>query len=346
MTRTLAVALGVALAASAAAAQPAPIKPDDQPVTTLETSPGGAVSAEDERQANLDFHQGNDFLNNGLFVQAVERYGAALDRWDHPAIHYNLALALSSLDRPIEVHDHLTQAIAFGAEPLGMDKYNHAREYLRLVAGQIGDIEVSCDKPGARVAVDGKQVFVGPGRYTAKVRVGIHSFLADKPGYVARSEAPFVGPGTTVRIALPLYTSDELTRYRRRWDRAWLPYAVIGAGAVIGLAGGGLELWAGSDFKQYDAAIERCNRDNPVRNGGCSVTVPGIQSTRDRGALKQTTGFVMYGVGGAAIAVGSVLAYLNRSEAYQIRPEQLHDGVSLAPVVAPGVAGALVQGHF
>ena len=354
MTRALAFGLGVALTVSVAAAQPprapagAPIKTQEKAGTKLENdaSAGPVVSAADEREARIDFLQGNDHLNNGLFLQAVDKYTEALAHWDHPAIHYNLALALINLDRPLEVFDHLKKAIAYGAEPLDKDKYDYAQEYLRLVGGQLADIEVSCDQPGARVAVDGKVVFVAPGRYTAKVRAGQHSFLADKRGYIVRSTAPFVGGGETYRIELDLYTAEELTRYRRRWSRAWLPYGVIGAGALFGIVGGGLELSARSSFKSFDAAATRCNEADPP-NGGCSVTTPGLLNLRDSGHAKRTAGLVMYGLAGSAIAAGAVLVYLNRRESYQISAEDLaEERVSVTPIVAPGMAGALVQGHF
>jgi hypothetical protein len=55
----------------------------------------------------------------------------------------------------------------------------------------------------------------------------------------------------------------------------------------------------------------------------------------------------MYGIAGGAVAVGAVLAWVNRREAYQIRAEDLAgEQVSVVPVVAPGMAGASVQGHF
>jgi hypothetical protein len=352
MTRTLATALGVALTVSVAAAQPvqapagAPMKTDEKAVTRLENdaSRGDAVSPADEREARIAFLRGNDDLNDGLFPQAVDDYTAALTHWDHPAIHYNLALALINLDRPLEVYDHLTKAIADGPEPLDKDKYDHAKEYLQLVQGQLADIVVSCDQPGVKVAVDGKEVFTAPGTYTAKVRAGKHTFVADKQGYNARSTAPVISPGDTFRIELTLYTTEELTRYRRRWDTAWLPYGVIGAGAVVGLVGGGLELSAQSSFKDYDAAIISCNHDNA--NGGCNVTTS-IQHLRDSGNAKRTAGLVMYGVAGSAIAAGAVLAYLNRRQEYRIHAEDLSgEQVSITPLVAPGMAGALVQGHF
>ena len=355
MTRALAAAFGVALAVSVAAAQPtqapagAPMKTDEKAVTRLENnaSVGDAVSADDEREARVGFLQGNDDLNNGLFLQAVDKYNEALVHWDHPAIHYNLALALINLERPLEVYDHLIKAIAYGFGPLDKDKYDHAKEYLRLVQGQLADVEVSCDEPGARVAVDGEDVFIAPGKYTAKVLVGKHTILADKPGYNSRIIAPFVGPGESFRIELKLYTAEELTHYRRRWDKAWLPYGVIGAGALFGFIGGGLELSAHSSFKDYDATVARCNQGNTTPNGGCSVTALGLQGMRDSGNLKRTAGLVMYGVAGGAIAAGAVLAYINRREAYQIRAEDLAEQrVSVTPMVAPGMAGALVQGHF
>ena len=38
--------------------------------------------------------------------------------WDHPGIHYNLALALLNMDQPVEVYQNLENAIKYGAEPL------------------------------------------------------------------------------------------------------------------------------------------------------------------------------------------------------------------------------------
>ncbi len=327
----------------------APMKTDEKAGTKLESDSGGtrSISAEDEKAATVSFLAGNDYLNNGLFVQAVEKYDEALARWDHPAIHYNLSLALINLDRPLEVYDHLIKAIAYGPEPLDKDKFDHAKEYLKLVEGQLADIEVSCDKVGARVSVDGKEVFVAPGKFTQKVRVGKHTFHADKQGYNARITAPFIGPREKFRIELKLYTADELTRYRRKWDRTWVPYAVMGAGLVAGVVGGALELSANSSFKDFDEAVARCNASNPMTNGGCSATEPGLQAMRDSGNSKRTAGFVMYGVAGGALVAGAVLAWVNRREAYQIQPEQLtEERVSITPVVAPGMAGAMVQGTF
>lgn len=337
-------------------AKPAPMKTDEKAGTNeaLQRNAGYKnVSKADEECALRAFHQGNDLLNNGLFPQAVARYREALRCWDHPGIHYNLALALINLDQPIEVYDQLNEAIKYGSDPLDEGKFEHAKEYLKLVAGLLANIEVSCDKPGAKIAVDGKEVFVAPGSYKAKVRVGKHTFYGDKEGYNARVNAPFIGPGETFRIELKLYTAEELTRYRRRWDKPWMPYTVIGAGALVGLIGGGMELWASSTYKDLNTSVAKCN--SPTQ--GCSIQDnQHLVDMRKSGDTKRTLGYVGYGVAGAAIATGALLAYLNRRTPYQIRPEDIEGeqdkgqdkapAVSFTPVVSPGMAGALVQGHF
>ena len=309
------------------------------------------VTLAEQQAATIAFRDGNVQLNDGLFVNAVDKYREALRHWDHPAIHYNLALALLNLDQPIEVFDHLNRAVQYGADPLEKDKFEHAKEYLLLVEKQLADIEVSCDKLGARVSVDGKEAFIAPGTFTQKVRVGKHTFVAEKQGYNARVTAPYIGPGEKFRIELKLYTAEELTRYHRRWDRAWMPWVVAGAGAAIGLAAGGVELSAQSSYDQFNARVAACN----TATQGCTTTTPGLQSLRDRGDTKRMIGYVGYGVAGAAVGTGLVLLWVNRRQPYQISPEQLSDEpppaaiappLVIAPMVSTELAGAMVQGHF
>ena len=331
-----------------------PMKTDEKASTTqaLEKSTSNQdyhnVSPEDERLAQIAFREANADLNDGFFKKAAEKYRKALSHWNHPAIHYNLALALINLDQPIEVFDELTSAMAYGPGPLGgKEKFDHANEYMRLDQGQLADLEVSCDKIGAKVAVDGKEVFIAPGKFHEKVRVGKHTFYADKQGYNARVTAPYIGPGEIYRVELKLYTGEELTRYRRKWDQTWMPYTVMGAGALVGVIGGGIELLAQSNYKSFDTAVAKCN----TLTMGCAAATPGIISMRNSGNTKRTIGYVGYGMGAAAIATGAVLAWLNRRQGYQIRPEDIEEEnakktVGVTPIVSPEITGAMVQGHF
>ena len=307
------------------------------------------VSPERQKQALAKFREGNQQLNDGLFARASDTYRKALESWPHPAIHYNLALAQMNLDQPIEAHENFQKAIVFGDAPLQKDKLEHAKEYMLLLEKQLATVEVSCDKVGAKVSVDGKEVFVGPGRHKARVRVGRHTFVADKKGYSTRINAPFIGPGENFRIELKLYTSEELTRYNRRFKATWMPYTVLGTGVALGLTGVVLELSANASYNNYDKQVAACN----MGNMGCPTTTE-LQSIRESGDTKKTLGYVAYGVAGGAIAVGTLLTILNRPKAYQIRPEELQEEearrqqkkVSITPIVTPNMAGAMVHGKF
>jgi hypothetical protein len=302
-----------------------------------------AVSAAEQKAATEFFHAGNEMLNNGLFAKASEQYREALKHWDHPAIHYNLALALMNLDQPIDAYENLSVSIKFGEAPLqSKDKFDHAKDYLLLLDKQIADVEVSCDKPGAKVTVDGKEAFVAPGSFKTRVRVGKHTFVAEKQGYTTRINAPYVGPGEHFRIELKLFTAEELTRYHRKWDATWMPYAVIGGGVLVGFVGGLLELSAQSSYRQYDTKVNECNMDN----SGCAAT-SSLTDLRSSGDSKKTMGIVGYGVGAGAVAVGALLAWINRPQAYQIRAEDLpQEKTAVAPVISPGFTGAVVMGRF
>jgi hypothetical protein len=301
------------------------------------------VAELEQRAALTAFRTGNVQLNDGLFAKAADRYREALQHWDHPAIHYNLALALMNLDQPIEAYQHLQAAVKYGDAPLqSKDKYDHAKDYMLVLDKALADVEVSCDKPGAKVSVDGREVFVAPGRYGERVKVGKHTFVAEKQGYTTRINAPYIGSGEHFRIELKLYTAEELTRYRRRWHATWLPYAAIGGAVAFGVAGGALELSARSSFHDYDANVASCSE----MNSGCPQS-PALRDLRTTGETRRTLGEVGYTLAGAALVSAGVLWFLNRSEAYQIRAEDLAtEPVSVAPLVSPGLTGAAVQGRF
>lgn len=361
MIKPIAIGLGLALSLGVAHAQPAPAPapapaPQPKPPTTDEKAGeslenGGdarpwanGVSAAQQQAALGKFREGNNQLNSGFFADAAKFYREALKDWDHPAIHYNLALAQMNVDQPIEAYENFQKAIVYGDAPLEKDKLEHAREYMLLLDKQIANIEVSCDKPGAKVSVDGKEVFIAPGTFKARVRIGRHTFVADKTGYQTRITAPFIGPGEHFRIELKLYTAEELTRYNRRWDATWMPYAVIGGGVAMGIVGVGLELAAGSSYNDYDKRVSACS----MQNAGCPTTAE-LTDIRKSGDTKRTLGYVSYGIAGGAIAAGVLLAILNRPQPYQIRPEDLQEGqpqVSITPVVTPQMAGAMVHGTF
>ena len=91
-----------------------------------------------------------------------------------------------------------------------------------------------------------------------------------------------------------------------RWP-AWIPWTVFGGGlAVIG--GGALASALGnSEMQSYDKFVDdRCT-------GQCSkAQLADVQYLEDGAKLKGTLGAALMITGGAAVATGAVMLYLNR----------------------------------
>jgi hypothetical protein len=289
------------------------------------------VAATDQQAAQALFQEGNERLKESVFVEAVRQYRQALQHWNHPAIHYNLALALMNLDQPIEVHKHLVAAMQHGPEPLDTGRFEHALQYKSLIEKQLAWVEVACDMSGATVTWNGRPLFVGPGRFQGLVRPGMHSLVALKEGYLPTEKSQTVMPGQKLHLRLKLYTADELTRYRRRWA-TWLPWTTMGAGAAVAASGGLLHQQARARLQEFDSGITTC--------GGC-FPAPGLARLRSRAGVLQNMAIGAYAIGGAALTTGVVMLYLNRSQPYRIRPEDPEETLVVAPLVGSGAGGVL-----
>ncbi|MCP3103459.1 PEGA domain-containing protein [Myxococcus sp. K15C18031901] len=288
------------------------------------------VSAEDQRAAEVLFLEGNGYLRESVFVEAIRSYRRALGHWNHPAIHYNLALALMNLDQPLEVHKHLRAAMDHGAEPLDAARFEHARAYQALIEKQLAWVDVRCDEEGAVVTLNGQPLFKAPGRYRSLIRPGVHSVVALKEGYLPTETRQTLKAGETAELRLALHTANEVIRYRRRWS-AWVPWTVLGAGLAVGGAGALLHVKSKQAFDDFDSRI-------PPE--GTPLT-PALSSLRRRGSRLQGVAIGAYSLAGATLVTGAVMAYLNRRESYRIQPEP-EAPWALAPILdteAPGVLG-------
>jgi tetratricopeptide (TPR) repeat protein len=295
-----------------------------------------------EQKAALDlFREGNALLKESLFVQAAAKYREALGHWNHPGIHYNLALALLNLDQPVEVYRQLEAALSYGPAPLDADKYEHANRYRALIEKQLAHIEVRCSQPAAVVTMDGLRLFVAPGHYEGLVRVGQHTVVAERRGFVTVQKTPTLPAGETTKIDLRMFTAEQLTRYKRRWP-LYMPVAVLAAGVVVAGVGGILQWQASESFKAYDRSITTCSLGSAT--GGCTPN-GALAGKRSAGEAMQGTALAFYGVGAALIAAGGVLAYMNRARPYHVDEGEAPPLV-VAPVVSSSAAGVSVTVRF
>ncbi|HET9931607.1 MAG TPA: hypothetical protein VFQ35_12995 [Polyangiaceae bacterium] len=334
---TLAVAPRVEAADDSAA-------PKNQELTDLDkedaSGPSGAVNARpwaqgisEPRQAaaRARFQEANALLRDSAFANAAQKYAEALSEWDHPGIHYNMALALINLDRPLEVREHLKKATAFGAAPLDQARFDHAQSYLKLIENQLTPLTVQCDVPDAVVRFDDRQLFRGPGRFEGFVLPGEHLIRASKPGFEPTVYQRTLLPGKPMRLHLGLYTQGELTR---KLLPGWVPTLVTGVGAAAGATGALLLLQADSKYKEYDHEIST----RPECENGCSPDA-GLRALRDSAKRYRTLGTVLAVSGGTLLVGGVTLLIVNAAAAQRESPEELDRRMTWTAVVTPSYVG-------
>lgn len=340
--------------------EPAPLADDSAAAVTEGEAPWNeGVDIARRRAAREVFLEANGLARKRFFATAAAKYKQAIELWPHPAFVYNLALAQLQLDQLIEAHGNLTIAIEHGPEALG-DKHEQAQQQLALIETELGTLQVSCAEPGARVMLDGKILFTGPGEYRSVVRPGAHQLVATRRGLAPVVEQVVISPGEQGGAALAFeYPEVEVAVSTRRWP-AWRAYAVLGAGAALVLTGGALDWHSTSMFDEYERDYYRAFR-KACPDGCTEDTAPpeltglgDLEDRRARAENEQRWAVITYAVGGAALATGAVLAYVGRERTIRrrvrVRPEA-HPGDSAAtsvivPLVSPEAIGVSAGFRF
>ena len=303
------------------------------------------VTPDEQKAALALFNEGNSLLRDAIFPKAAEKYREALTHWDHPAIYYNLALALVNLEQPIEMYHALEKAMQYGAAPIDQDKFDRAKSLKITVEKSLANVEYTIEVPDAKMVFDGREVFTGPGTWKQLIAQGEHSLLISAKGYVTSQANLKILGGETDTQTFTLFTEDQLLRTKRLMP-SWVPITVGGLGAAI--VGGGvfLHLNAKSTFAEYDAGVKDCAAADPT--GGCTTPPNGLFDKKTSANTKQTIAFGAYALGGAAFAAGVTLFVLNRPQTYRVNPKEVAEpnGVSLVPILSRDVTGLAAIGRF
>ncbi|HEY4058410.1 MAG TPA: PEGA domain-containing protein [Kofleriaceae bacterium] len=288
------------------------------------------ISADKQKKALALYREGNAFFQQAQYKEALAKYELALAEWDHPLIRYNAAVCLINLDRLPAAWDDLESAVRFGDAPLGKELFDEARRYQRQLAADTGTLEITCSVAGADVQLDGNSVLTGPGKVTKRLAKGTHRIVTTKePDYATATQSVQIEGGrpqsTTVALAKREVTRVvERSQLARRWA-PWKPYAVIGGGAAIAGVGGVMMLLARSNFHDFDAFAHTCG----TTCGEGSVGYDAAKKRHDRGYLERGIGIGAFAVGGAAVATGLVLVFMNQPREVQIAPTVEHPGVAI-----------------
>ncbi len=283
------------------------------------------VPIEEQQAAARLFHEGNDHSDEGLLANAVESYQQALAHWDHPAIHYNMAMALQTLNRPLDLHEHLTAALRYEGRPLDEGKRNRARQLKTVVEQQLSRLEIICDVPAATVVMGEETLCHSPAHFERWVLPAEYTFTASKEGYSSELNARrrTLRRGDNVTLHFQMYTDDEL-KQSERWLPGWVPWTVLGGGAAIAAGGGWLYTQAHENHQRFDRAIRDC--------GGC-VPAPELAALRTRGDRLQRNASGAYVASGAALVTGLVLLYANQEQTRYLTADEHEQQLTIAPLL-------------
>ena len=286
------------------------------------------VTAEQKQTARALLDAGNTLFLAHNYAGALDKYRQALAVWDHPAIRFNVVRCLIQLDRTAEAVDNLKLALKYGAAPLEEAVYNEALAYEKLLANQIGDLDVRCTQAGVEVTLDGQPLLACPGSQTRRVTPGHHQLVGSKNGFLTKSSDIVVvgGQRAEADVSLVAMSAAAITH---RWAQ-WKPWVVIGSGLVVVGVGGLLEYQASVDMSSYDHELALLCADT-----GCDANRPIPANVADEKTRARHESEIAIGVmsaGAAAAAIGGVLLYMNRGMAIYPSVEAMPGGgaVSLA----------------
>jgi tetratricopeptide (TPR) repeat protein len=302
-----------------------------------ENMPWNKGVPQDVRAAARDaFLEGNRLFKIPLFSRAVEKYAEALDKWKHPAFYFNLAIAQINLGQWLEARENLELAMKYGPDPLRADRFEEARKQLVEVERHLGRIRVSCPTPGAEVTLDAATLFTGPGQREVWVTARAHEVTARKPEYGTQARRVTAAPGAQESVELSLRKLVE----DRPWA-TWKPWAVVGTGVAVAAAAGVVHGLSAHDFSSFDSGFAKL----PCAAMGCKQDQIDAQlnARLNRARLEQRIAVGGYLAGGALIAAGAVLVYMNRPHLMEREDANPGGGVAVVPVVSSDMLGVAVM---
>jgi len=183
--RTRLVGLVVVLAFSAPAHAGEPTEPTEP---TEQGSWHAGVSVAQKQAAQRELDEGNRLIKLDLFAPSVVYFRRGIERWDHPALHFNTAKALLNLGRADLALTELWLALRHGAAPLGPDLADQAIRSSRLLLdSELVHLVVVSQRAetislGQLDQVTAHAVLVGPGRWEGVVPLGSIALTVAKPG--------------------------------------------------------------------------------------------------------------------------------------------------------------------
>jgi len=279
------------------------------------------VPADVRKRAQALFAQAIDKHQQLLRGDALALYEQALALWDNPDIQWNLALVLDDLGQYLRAHQELTRALRWGSA-LGLERLRQVRDRMRALETQrLARIETYREERAAVITLDGKPWLLAAGRRSTLVLPGEHYLAARKPGHLPVTRPVYVKAGQQARVPLPM--DKERLDVTRRWA-AWKPPALTLFGVAVATMGAELGRRALALKDEAQELIKKCNGLT------CDTKPTDLYKQAD---VRQWLSIGAVSTGGVVVAIGLVLARLNKPRAHrtEARPPSK---IELTPILS------------
>jgi hypothetical protein len=321
-----------------AAAQPAPAAaPDEEP----EAAPDSAVeerlwaqgvSEEQQRTAMERYKSGTEALKNLQFAEAEERYREALEHWEHPSIHYHLAIVLISQDRTLEAYRNVLAALRHRGAALHEHERIQALQYKAMLQQRLAILAVENTEPGSMVFMDGERVHEGAGQGEHLVLAGEHQVVVRKRGHATWTDSLTLQPGAGLALRI---------QGRREMVAPWVPWALVGTGAAIGGIGGILHWRAAVDMERFDRDVaSKCPDSEPCQDSGTQLWL------MHRARWEQRAAVATYAAASGVLVTGLILVWINPERSFRLEQRRIPWKPTIDPMVTSKGAGLSVNASF
>ena len=302
----------VALALALTSAWPARASADDAPATDARASeapaPATAAAPGSEESRRLLEEGQRLYSDDADYAQALDRFRRSYRLSPSWQALSGIALVYQQQGHDVEAYDTYQQLLDEFEAVLGEERLARARRRAEALRARIGTIALDAAQPGLRVVVDGVVIGTGPLHREVRVMPGPHTVVATLAGHDSFTHAIDVAAGGSASLSIRLAEAlmDVKTTHTVRPMPVWIPWATIGAGAL--LAGGGalLHLDATHDVDLAHAAENRELMSNPNQ----LVDLRDREEFR-RAEIKNGVAIGMWVGAGATLVTGIVLALRN-----------------------------------
>jgi hypothetical protein len=276
-------------------------------IATADPQPWTVGITDDQKTAaKVLLDEGNALLIDKKYVEALAKYTDAIGVWDHPAIRFNMVRCQVFLDRIVEASDNLEKALKYGAAPLEESVYQEALSFQKLLANQIGSVDIECGQSDVALTLDGKPLATCPSKQTLKLRTGAHQIVGKKQGLLTKTVELDVFGGNTDKISITLDPLAKGAKVVHRFP-GYVPWLVFAAGAAFAGTGAVLQISASSEMDSYDALVDQRCGTRCVESD-----IADIEHIKTGAERRSAAGISMITVGSAGVVAGAVLLYLNR----------------------------------